>query len=87
MKSYKKASLVAAAVALTVAPVMASAAQSANGPVVAQYDEARIDAQTSDENELEGRGSSIIIAILAAAAIIAGIIIAADGSDDTPTSP
>ena len=32
-------------------------------------------------------GSGIIIAILAAAAVIGGIIIAADGSENTPTSP
>jgi hypothetical protein len=47
---------------------------------------ARTSATVESENDLEG-GSGIIIAILAAAAVIAGIVIAADGSDDTPTSP
>ena len=35
---------------------------------------------------LEG-GSGIILAILAAAAVIAGILLARDGSENTPTSP
>jgi len=58
-------------------------------PVTASAVEASIQTSTApviEENELEG-GSGVIVAILAAAAIIAGIIIAADGSDDTPTSP
>lgn len=37
-----------------------------------------------DESELQGSG--IILAILAAAAVIAGIIIIADNGDDTPIS-
>ena len=68
-----------AAASMVSAPVMAQAVESVSQPVPAS-------AQTADENDLEG-GSGIIIAILAAAAVIAGIIIAADGSDDTPTSP
>lgn len=86
MNVYKKASLVAASVALTVSPVVASAAQSTNGVSAAAYSQARTSADATDANELEG-GSSIIIALLAAAAIIAGIIIAADGSNNSPTSP
>ncbi|SIN89603.1 hypothetical protein SAMN02745824_2207 [Parasphingorhabdus marina DSM 22363] len=69
-----------AAASLVSAPVFAQAVQ----PVSSQVE--RVGAATSDESELEG-GSGIIIAVLAAAAVIAGIIIAADGSDDTPTSP
>ena len=69
-----------AAASLVSAPVFAQAVQ----PVSSQVE--RVSAATSDESELEG-GSGIIIAVLAAAAVIAGIIIAADGSDDTPTSP
>ncbi len=70
-----------AAASLVSAPVMAQAQQ----PVSSAPEAARTGADASGEN-LEG-GSGIILAILAAAAIIAGIIIAADGSDDTPISP
>lgn len=69
----------AAAASLVSAPVLAQASQ----PVSSV---ARTSATVEGENELEG-GSGIIIAILAAAAVIAGIVIAADGSEDTPTSP
>ncbi len=68
-----------AAASLVSAPVMAQAVESVSQPV-------RASAEASSENDLEG-GSGIILAILAAAAVIAGIIIAADGSEDTPTSP
>lgn len=68
-----------AAASLVSAPVLAQAVQ----PVSSI---ARTSATVESENDLEG-GSGIIIAILAAAAVIAGIIIAADGSEDTPTSP
>ncbi len=68
-----------AAASMVSAPVMAQAVETVSQPV-------RASAQTADESDLEG-GSGIIIAILAAAAVIAGIIIAADGSEDTPTSP
>ncbi len=55
-------------------------------PVVAQATTAdRASAPVGATSELEG-GSGIILAILAAAAIIAGIIIAADNEDDVPTS-
>ncbi|VWX57497.1 hypothetical protein [Sphingorhabdus sp. 109] len=69
----------AAAASLVSAPVLAQASQPVSSAV-------RTSATVEGENDLEG-GSGIIIAILAAAAVIAGIIIAADGSDDTPTSP
>ena len=69
----------AAAASLVSAPVLAQASQ----PVSSV---ARTSATVESENDLEG-GSGIIIAILAAAAVIAGIVIAADGSEDTPTSP
>ncbi len=39
---------------------------------------------TQGESKLEGTG--MILAILAAAAVIGGIIIAADGGNDTPIS-
>jgi len=49
-------------------------------------DAARVSASAADRSDLEG-ASGIIIAILAAGAIIAGIIIAADNDEDEPTSP
>lgn len=56
-------------------------------PVLAQsVNVERAPARSSDSNELEGE-SGILIALLAAAAIIAGIIILADNEDDLPTSP
>lgn len=89
MNFYKKASLVAASVALTVSPVAASAAQSAKGVLAAEYAQARTDAETAEENDLRGRAGpgALIIGLLAIAAIIAAIIIAADGTDNSPTSP
>lgn len=53
-------------------------------PVVAQTE--RATAPVSDESEM-GRGSSMILAILAIAAVIAGIIILVDDSDDEAVSP
>ncbi|MDY7097426.1 MAG: hypothetical protein SXU28_04750 [Pseudomonadota bacterium] len=65
---------------------MATAAVSlAAAPAIAQADFARASAPVSGESELEGSG--IILGILAAAAIIAGIVIAADGGDDSSVSP
>ncbi|WP_373491283.1 hypothetical protein [Parasphingorhabdus sp.] len=69
----------AAAASLVSAPVLAQATQ----PVTSA---ARTSATVEGESNVEG-GTGIILAILAAAAIIGGIIIAADGSEDTPTSP
>ncbi len=69
----------AAAASLVSAPVLAQAVQ----PVSSV---ARTSATVENDSDLEG-GSGIILAILAAAAVIAGIIIAADGSENTPTSP
>lgn len=71
-----------AATSLVASPVLAQAAQ----PVSSVSQAARADASATSESDLEG-GSGILIAILAAAAVIAGIIIAADGSEDEPTSP
>lgn len=60
-----------AAVTLAASPAMAQAERAA--------------APVSQEDELGG--PSIILAILAVAAIIAGIIIAADSGDDSAVSP
>lgn len=56
-------------------------------PVLAQS--APAVAPATGENEFGGEagGSGIIIAILAVAAIIASIVIVADGGDDEPISP
>lgn len=67
-----------AAVSLVAAPV---AAQSVNSVAPAVE---RVSANSSSSEKLEGE-NGILIAILAAAAVIAGIIIIADDND--PTSP
>lgn len=70
----KSRNLLAATAALSLAASPALAQTSANVD--------RISAPVAqDESDLEG-GSGILIALLAAAAVIAGIIIASDGSDD-----
>jgi hypothetical protein len=72
-------SLLAATAALSLVASPALARTSANVE--------RISAPVAqEESDVEG-GSGILIAILAAAAVIAGIIIASDGSEDAPTSP
>jgi hypothetical protein len=72
-------SLLAATAALSLVASPALARTSANVE--------RISAPVAqEESDVEG-GSGILIAILAAAAVIAGIIIVADGSEDAPTSP
>ena len=74
MTLFKKAAIALAATSMIAAPVAASAA-----PALESI------SSTEGQNELEG--SSWIIAIVALAAIIAGIVIASDNDDDTPTSP
>lgn len=67
--------------------VAATAALSlAATPAIAEAAFDRAAAPVEGESELEG-GSGIILAILAAAAVIAGIIIAADDGNDEPLSP
>jgi len=70
--------LLAATAAVSLAASPALAQTSANVD--------RTSAPVQNESELEGDGSGVILAILAAAAIIAGIIIAADGKEDSPLS-
>ncbi|SNS26099.1 hypothetical protein KNJ79_15045 [Sphingopyxis indica] len=77
MNLLTKAAVSLAATSMIAAPVAASAAPAVDG--------ARATSTASGQNSLEG--SSWIIAVLAAAAIIGGIIIAADNDSDTPTSP
>ena len=51
-------------------------------PAVAEASYERVVAPVEGEAELGGNGSGIVIGILAAAAIIAGIIVAVDSNDD-----
>jgi hypothetical protein len=83
-------SIVAASVALSMVavPAVAHAADAAASklsvraaPAVSKV--ARSGAAKRDANNL---GGSVLIAVLAAAAVIAGVVVAADGSD-APTSP
>ncbi len=66
-----------AALAVSATPVLAQAA--------AQNVE-RVSAASSEDSEAEG-STGIIIGVLAAAAIVGGIVIAVDSDSDTPTSP
>jgi hypothetical protein len=75
MNLLKKAAISLAATSMIVAPVAASAAPAA-----------RAASAVDGQSELEG-STSWIIAVLALAAIIGGIIIASDNNDDSPTSP
>ncbi|MEL7689152.1 hypothetical protein [Citromicrobium bathyomarinum] len=62
----------------------AAALTLAAAPAIAEVNLDRAAAPVAGESEATGTG--IVLGILALAAIIAGIIIAADGSDDVPTS-
>ncbi len=88
MNIGKTAMAVVAAASLVVVPTIAQAAsanQSAASRLsVASAPVARSGAKIVRKNEL--KGGSIIIALLAAAAVIGAIVIAADGSNG-PTSP
>ncbi|MDO9368319.1 MAG: hypothetical protein Q7T68_07100 [Sphingopyxis sp.] len=75
MNLLKKAAISLAATSMVVAPVAATAAPAARAASV-------VDGQS----ELEG-STSWILALLALAAIIGGIVLASDNNDDTPTSP
>jgi hypothetical protein len=83
MSIRKAAMATIVAVSMVVVPTIAQAAQ-AHQTAVSKLSVARAGAKTSKENDL--RGGSIILALLAAAAVIAGIVIAADGSNK-PSSP
>ena len=74
----KKIAAALAATGLLASPVLAQTAETLRAPSPVQ-----------DSEELEGEGTGIILALLAAAAVIAGIIIATgdSGTDDLPTSP
>jgi hypothetical protein len=77
----KNALFATAAAALAIAPVAAQA-QSANAPTV----ERSAKPVSKKAGQMEG-GSGVLLGLLAAAAVIAGIVIAVDGGDDDPVSP
>ena len=84
---FGKISLAAVAAASMVsAPVMAQSLSPAAKAVGASKVK-RVGAASKEENKLGGRGSGVIVAILAAIAVIGGIVIAAGNDDDGPTSP
>jgi hypothetical protein len=72
--------MAAAAASLVVTPAIAQTASP-----VAVSDSIRTSAVVSDSEDL--RGSSVIVALLAAAAIIASILLLASNESDVPTSP
>ncbi len=79
MKFFKKAGVAAAAMSLVAAPV-AAAAQS-------QFDGLRADTELQGELAFGEAGGSWILFLLAGLAIVAGIVVAAGGSSNAPTSP
>lgn len=87
MRFFKTAMTAAMAVSMMAVPTIAQASAQNHAAVsklsVGTAPIARIGAPVRNTNEL--RGGSIIIALLAAGAVIAGIVIAA-GSNNTPTS-
>ncbi|MGQ0277712.1 MULTISPECIES: hypothetical protein [Sphingopyxis] len=76
MNLLKKAAISLAATSMLAAPIAASAQS---------FDSARANSELNGESKLEGSGW--IIAVVALAAIIGGIIIASDNNEDSPTSP
>ncbi len=72
-----------ASASLLISPVVAQAAPTAKAQSTTNVK--RVVAVRNNENKLEG--VAVILAVLAAAAIIAGIVIASDSKSNTPTSP
>lgn len=85
MKFIKTMMIAAGTASVALAPIAATAA----APVVPISAAARSAPTSVDDSDLRGKNSSvgIIIALLAAALIIVGIVIAADSNDDNPVSP
>lgn len=82
--SVRKTLMTSLAIASMVAvPTIAQAAPTAASKLSVRAAPARVGAVQSRKSELHGSG--IIIAVLAAAAVIAGVVIAAD-SNNSPTS-
>jgi len=73
-----------AALTMSASPVLAQTTQSA--PISNSV--FRAAASTDEESNAErNRGTGVILGILAAAAIIGGIVVAAGNKDDAPASP
>ena len=81
MNFLKKAAISLAATSMIAAPVAASAA-----PAAAAFGDARAVSTVDGQSELDG-GASWLLALLALAAIIGGIVVATGNDDDVPTSP
>lgn len=79
MNLRNKITTVAAAIAMVAVPTIASAAPAAKSLSVRAAAPIRAASAQRDESQL---GGSILIAVLAAAAVVAGIVIASDGSND-----
>jgi hypothetical protein len=83
MTFLKNATVALAAMSVAFAPVAASAA-------TPRFDDLRANTQLENEAALTDGGLSaeaLVLLLASIAAIIAGIVIAADGTDDSPTSP
>jgi hypothetical protein len=83
MRIGKKSFAALAAASMLIAPVAAQAAPTAKAKSTASVK--RTGADRKAENKIEG--TAAILAALAAAAIIAGIVIASDSKDNSPSSP
>lgn len=83
MMLFKSAVTALASVALAASPVVAQAAP-AKGSVMAKVSTVRAGADAKDKSNIKGSGT--IVAILALAAIIGGILAATSGSSK-PKSP
>ena len=83
MVLFKSAVTAFASVALAAAPAVAQAAP-ARGTVMAKVSTVRAGADAKDENHIKGTGA--VVAVLALAAIIGGIVAATSGTSK-PKSP
>ena len=84
MRVFKSATAAVMAVAMAAVPMAAQAAEAGRVGVSQSKAVERLSVRPTKKNEL--RGGSIVIALVAAAAVIGGIIIAADGKNK-PKSP
>lgn len=82
MRFTKLMTAAAVAVSLSSVPVMAQAAQTQSATKLAQLSGQNVRQGAQLQNESESRGGSIILALIAAGLIIAGIIIFVKDDDD-----
>ena len=81
MKFIKGMMIAASTASVALAPIAATAAAP-----VAPVSLARTAPASSQDSELRGRGTGVIVALLALALIVTGIVIAVDNNDN-PVSP